>query len=99
MAETKEQTCGSCRFWAEGSERFKKCEKVVHDKKGYSDNPDLAPGLWDPNVPYEAELLNSALDNLDTISVHQAVVKDGSGYYAALMTQATFGCNKHEAKP
>lgn len=91
--------CGDCKHWGimapqpSGHEpsiqtgKWRQCGAVPHDERGSCDEDDaeiIKNNDWDPK--WDRSELNAP------IRKSLAVVKDGSGYYAALKCQADFGC-------
>jgi hypothetical protein len=78
--------CGTCKFWGghknpDAPYKHHPCERIKHD-----DMNDTSPPMdwkWgEGGKPDE--------------SADDAVVQDGSGFYAALKTRKSFGCVFHE---
>jgi hypothetical protein len=85
------KACLTCRHWGRPDEReegkqFRECQKIPHAESG----TDV---WWEPgdevHVPSDRQDRDSVLES-------PAVTVDGSGYFAALRTQATFHCSLYE---
>jgi hypothetical protein len=93
------KTCGSCKHWGKQDEvesslkaGFKKCYRIIHDE--HSDTDDYKDDVYDKDDPYDAQFIA----RMNATRKELAVVKDGSGYYAALKCREDFGCVLHEEK-
>ena len=84
------KTCGTCSLWGESGEKgkYRTCCAVPHDERGYCEED-----CWDEDM-IGAESKEKWLEMRES----PAVVKDGSGYYAALKTRKDFACSLHEEK-
>lgn len=91
-------TCGTFRYWGAPTEGhdprpsekdFRPCRAVIHDQENMSDDDALDYCIDDER---KAEL--SAIR-----AATKAVVIDGSGYFAALKTQDSFGCTLWQPTP
>jgi hypothetical protein len=81
-----ENRCGTCRYWGhdeDAGKLFRRCLAVVHAARGTDDEDFM-----------EDDATGGAAES---VLEHLAVVEDGSGYYAALKTQADFSCSLWEA--
>lgn len=87
MSAESEKTCGSCRHWGRpenDSGVFRSCTAVIHDKKSVTEQDDEFES-W-PWLDEEEKA------EIRAVRRHLAVVRDGSGYAAALKCRADFGC-------
>ncbi len=89
--------CGDCKHWGlekEAGMKFRSCTAVVHDK-------DDATGEEDYSVPVEERDYYKPERRQKLILLREsarAVVKDASGYFAALKCRESFGCVLFEEK-
>ena len=95
--------CGTCTYWAKNVADWEErerwipewqhypCLRIKHDAM-YHSTPD---SLVCPELHEEEDL---AVDRKDMKETDDAVVEDGSGYFAALKVRESFGCVFHEEK-
>jgi hypothetical protein len=93
-----DKLCGSCRYWGklddEDNGRFRQCRAVIHDK-----NSAIALEEWDDPLEERDWLPEAKRQELIALrNMSKAVVKDGSGYFAALKCREDFGCILWEGK-
>ena len=84
-------TCSTCRHWEQDPDFsncvHRLCVRVPHDTK--------CDHLKAGEDPYWEEERNETIDG---ILSQPALVVDGSGYHAELLTRADFGCTLWEGK-
>jgi hypothetical protein len=81
-----DKCCGTCRHWGsedDGWKRFRKCQEIRHDEHGESGDNQKSEFVADDESIFDDE----------------AVVVDGSGYFAALKTQEDFYCSLWQPLP
>jgi hypothetical protein len=87
--------CGNCKFWGsscDGNETYRQCLAVIHDKRSFTSS--LFD--WDAENPDHDDI--ETTDGIRDARSKKAVVKDGSGYFAALRCRSDFGCVLFERK-
>jgi hypothetical protein len=93
--------CGSCRFWGTKHQyhdtvedgEYRTCTAIIHDEDGLTNSDGDNTG----NASYyhwlEPEKAETRANEVREFrKQHLAVVKDGSGYFAALRSKKDFGC-------
>lgn len=99
-------TCGTCKFWGSDDPRhndeipegeYRTCNAVIHDKLGATDSNRDGVDTYVADY-YDKHEFAEAKAEIAAVRKHLAVVKDGSGYYAALKTKDDFGCVLHQPK-
>lgn len=73
--------CGQCKFWGNAdetarNETFRQCQAVEHDRRDKTNEGGY----------------NDESEKAEYRAAHKAVVLDGSGYMASLMTREDFAC-------
>lgn len=77
------ERCGNCKFWGDSwdKEQFRSCKAIEHDQRDRVTVHD-----------YDEPDDDDATEKAAFRDTHQAVVQDGSGYRAALLSRDDFGC-------
>lgn len=102
--------CGTCKWWGKNvpiypgararedqTGEYRQCGRLVHDSDNWAEGSDYA-------TPVEGrdwltpELKAAMVAERDLVLSQPAVLKDGSGYFAALKSRADFGCVLYEPR-
>ena len=76
--------CGTCRHWGkpdEAGHEYRSCQAVVHDYDCLT------------TTNYLGESEDTIRELREFRRRHPAVVQDGSGYFAVLMSRTDFACS------
>lgn len=91
------ETCGNCKWWKSIDTKTYECYGHLYPR---SENPFGPCG----RIQHDSEdnvgdlMMDRKREHDVDVKNETAVVQDGSGYYAALLSREDFGCNLWEPK-